>query len=126
MKNVMFFAMAISLVFSGNVLAGNLSGFQQGEIKGNVVVKDSLNMHGIITGDVEVPRGSYFELHGIVQGNVTSDKGSRVAIHGIVEGTLKNNGGQVEIYGIVKNFTNRYGGKVLIDPESIVNGKKGG
>ena len=126
MKLTVSLVVVLSFVLSGYAFAGNLSGFQQGKIKENVVVKDSLNMHGIITGNVKVPRSSYFELHGIVNGNVTAERNSKVVVHGIIEGTLKNNGGQVEIYGIVKNLNNRSGGKVMIDPESIVNGKRGG
>ena len=79
---------------------------EHGKIEGSIHLDYDLTLHGIVTGDVFVAKGSVFVLHGICSQNLVVDKSSQAYLHGIVNGNVHNNGGVLEIYGIVNGYVN--------------------
>lgn len=69
------------------------------KIEGPFVIDRDLRIHGMITKQATVASGRTLHLHGMVTGDLIVRPGATAIIHGMVNGTVRNEGGQVEIYG---------------------------
>jgi hypothetical protein len=78
----------------------------------------SLNVSGMVTGDVTVERGGYAVIRGQVNGSVVNN-GGMVGIHGMAN-RVQANGGETTIHGMVQSI--RGSGTVRYKAGAIVGG----
>lgn len=94
---------------------------EHGKIENDVYLNYDLTLHGMITGDVIVGKGSNFVLHGTCCKNLVLEQGSSVRLNGMVCGNVNNNGGFLEVYGLVNgSIQTSEHGKTFIDPKATV------
>lgn len=94
------------------------------EIKGDVIVDDSFQLNGSITGNATIISGGEFILHGTCGRDLIVEPGAVVHIHGTVMGNILNNGGQVEIYGVVGGDIYSFSGETFVSEDSVISGRR--
>ena len=92
----------------------------EGPVAGPIIVRADTRLYGLVTGDVTVPRGVTLELEGVVTGNLLACPGSRVLVHGEVRGRLFNEGAAVSIYGEVGSVRDAEGQGSYLAPCGMI------
>ena len=92
----------------------------EGPVAGPIIVRTDTRLYGLVTGDVTVPRGVTLELEGVVTGNLLACPGSRVLVHGEVRGRLFNEGAAVSIYGEVGSLRDADEHRSYLAPCAVV------
>jgi hypothetical protein len=93
---------------------------EHGKIKGDVFVDDTLDLHGMIAGNVVAGKGSYLILHGMICETLTLETGSVVVVHGMVCKDIINNGGDLKVFGMVNGIIYNHNGELYLDRQAIV------
>jgi len=87
------------------------------------VTNESINLTGMVTGNIHVGEDGYLQLHGMILGDITiSDRGI-VKLHGMVDGSVNNLGGVLEVYGMVEGKVLHQGGRTTYYKGAVVDGK---
>ena len=94
---------------------------EHGKLPGGTVIRDSLELHGMIAGDARVSCGGALGLYGTVAGDLVVEDGATAMIHGTVAGDLVNRG-TVEIAGVVAGEL-RGTGTSVVRPGAVVSGR---
>ena len=71
-------------------------------------------------GAQTVEAGSTLYLHGMVTGDLIVKPGATAIVHGMVNGTVRNEGGQVEIYGKADRVADTGSTRTHIDPKAAI------
>jgi cytoskeletal protein CcmA (bactofilin family) len=69
--------------------------------KGDVCVTDTLEVYGVLDGNITVATGGKLEIYGRVAGNVTIEPGGRLEHWGVIDGDLYDRGGTLDVDGRV-------------------------
>ena len=80
-----------------------------------VITNDTLFL-GIAVGSARVAMGATLEMQGIILGDLVLDPGTRVLMDGIVHGNVINEGGLLEVFGIVHGEIRGNPGACLLYP----------
>jgi hypothetical protein len=91
-----------------------------GTLKGDQVLTDEMEFHGIATGDFDVQRGGRLVLHGMVSGTLTVHKGGRAIVHGTVGKHAINRGGSLEIFGTVSGTLHQLAGETRVSAKADI------
>ena len=96
-----------------------------GSISGNVTVLDGgkVYVRGAIYGHLNVESGGRVHVYGNLQGSLTVEKGAKVIVSGVVGGDAVNNGGRMFIDGMGKVLgrVRRNGGETQVDDHAKVH-----
>ena len=92
----------------------------EGPVTGPIIIRSDTRLYGLVNGDVTVPRGVTLELEGVVTGNLLACPGSRVLLHGEVRGRLFNEGAAVSVYGEVGSLRDSEEHPSYLAPCSVV------
>ena len=90
------------------------------KIKGDTILNEDTQLHGMIVGLTTVSENVILQLHGMVIGTVIIREGSTVYLHGMVNGSVINKGGHLEVFGIVNGKIIRESGETIVNPKAIV------
>lgn len=83
---------------------------------------DTVELTGMVIGDVNVRSGGLLELRGMVDGSVTVHVGGGVQLRGTVMRNVRNVGGALNIFGVVKGTVLHQSGTTTYYKGTIVNG----
>ncbi|WP_242242763.1 AAA domain-containing protein [Bacillus cereus group sp. BfR-BA-01309] len=83
-----------------------------GVIKGDIVIRKGgeLNLSGIVQGDITLETASKLQISGVVNGDVLMSTASVCNCTGIVNGDIENNGGKLTVSGFVNGYLYRNAG----------------
>ncbi len=97
---------------------------ERGQIAGDLVVNESLELWGNVGGNVTVVEGGKFYLRGSILGNLIVQYGGRVHVYGQVHGdvTVFDNTKLIHSGHIGGDLIND-GGRLFIDRKAKVEGK---
>jgi cytoskeletal protein CcmA (bactofilin family) len=91
-----------------------------GKHDGSLVVEnDSLQIYGMIAGDLVVRDRAVVHLHGMVCGDVFVE-GGQLDLHGMVDGNVRNLGGQLRVFGSIHGSLFEVSGTTSVDPNAVV------
>ena len=93
--------------------------------EGSVVVigPRATQMTGLVKGDLFVRDNSTCEIVGMVTGNLVAERTGKAILRGMVAKDVKSTGGDVEIHGMVQGDVVNEGGRIYVDPKSLVRGQ---
>lgn len=92
----------------------------EGPVAGPIIIRSDTRLYGLVSGDVTVPRGVTLELEGVVTGNLLACPGSCVLVHGEVRGRLFNEGAAVSIFGEVGSLRDADGQPAYVAPCAVI------
>lgn len=90
------------------------------KIEGPFIIDRDMRVNGMITVEATVEAGSTLYLHGMVTGDLIVKPGATAIVHGMVNGTVRNEGGQVEIYGKADRVADTGSTRTHIDPKAAI------
>ena len=97
---------------------------ERGQIAGDLIVAEPLELWGNVGGNVTVREGGKFYLRGSILGNLFVEPGGRVHIYGQIHGSVTVFEGTKLIHsGVIKGDLINEGGRLFIERKSKVNGK---
>src|SRR5262249_20429672 len=97
---------------------------ERGQIAGDFVVKEAIELWGSVGGDVTVAEGGKLYVRGAVYGNISLEWGGRAHIFGRVIGSLTvKRGAKVIHSGILGGDAINKGGRLYIESTATINGK---
>jgi hypothetical protein len=94
-----------------------------GIIERDLIVRDKIQLLGILKGQTYVKKNGVFILNGSGYGDVFVEVGGMAYIHGQLNGNIYNKGGYLKMTGRLKGNIIEEGGLTKIDSESDFNGK---
>jgi len=77
---------------------------EHGKIDSDILLREELIFHGMVTGNATVDNGGRLILHGMCCKNLIIKKGGECYLHGTVTGDVDNIGGYLEVYGTISGF----------------------
>ncbi len=92
----------------------------QSTISGNVLVKGSSLIQGMVTGSVYVLKGAALTLQGMVNGSIYILPGGKADIMGMVNRDVVNQGGVVSIEGTIAGTVKRTSGSTKIASGAVI------
>jgi cytoskeletal protein CcmA (bactofilin family) len=97
---------------------------ERGQIAGDLIVAEPLELWGNVGGSVTVREGGKFYLRGSILGNLFVEPGGRVHIYGQIHGSVTIFEKTKLIHsGVIKGDLINEGGRLFIERKSKVNGK---
>lgn len=93
------------------------------KIEGDLIVDDTLDLYGMVTGTITVTRKGQLNLMGICGCDLIVKKRGGAVVTGIVGGHVRNRKGSVTIYGCVHGNVVTTEGATAIDDRAIINGQ---
>jgi cytoskeletal protein CcmA (bactofilin family) len=97
---------------------------ERGQIAGDFLVNEAIELWGTVGGNVTVGEKGKFYLRGGVYGDITVEYGGRAHIFGRVIGTLTvKRGAKVIHSGVLGGDAINKGGRLYIENTAVINGK---
>lgn len=97
---------------------------ERGQLTGNQVIDEAVDLWGNIVGNVSVVDGGKIYVRGNIYGDMTVYDGGRVHIFGNVTGNLTiKDGAKVIHSGVVGGNITNNGGRLFVDVNAKVLGK---
>ena len=92
------------------------------KIVGAERVSDSLQLHGMITGDTTVVAGGRLTLHGMCCQDLVIEGGAEALLYGMVAGNVYNRGGKLAAFGMITGSLMTEAGETKIDSNAVIRG----
>ena len=86
------------------------------------VTDDTVELRGMVVGQVDVNSGGLLQLLGMVVGTLVVHPGGAAIIRGTVNGNVQNLGGAVEVFGMINGELDHKSGRVTFAKDAMVNG----
>jgi cytoskeletal protein CcmA (bactofilin family) len=97
---------------------------ERGQIAGDQIVSEPLELTGSFAGKVTVIDGGKMYLRGAVYGDLIVEEGGRVHVYGHISGSLiVEEGAKVIVSGVVGRDVINNGGRVFLDEMARVMGR---
>jgi cytoskeletal protein CcmA (bactofilin family) len=97
---------------------------ERGQIQGDQVIAEAIDLWGSILGDVTVVEGGKMYVRGAIYGNLTVADGGRVHIYGNVTGNLLvKEGAKVIHSGVIGGEAVNRGGRLFVEDCARIIGK---
>lgn len=97
---------------------------ERGQIAGDVVVSDEMELWGNVGGNVTVANGGKFYLRGAIYGNMVVEPGGRVHIFGQIKGDVTIHKKTKLVHsGVIGGDLINEGGRLYVDRTAKVGGK---
>ena len=94
---------------------------EHGKIDGDLIIEDSLELHGMVTGNIQVLRDSTLFLHGTCCKNLIIKAGGAAKVHGMVSGNVNNEGGKLDVFGtVIGSVSTSVDGSTYVDPNAVI------
>lgn len=87
---------------------------------GDLTIKEETVLHGIVNGNVTVPRGEKLLIYGIINGDLFVKKDGMAKVRGTINGSIWNDCGVVELHGSVKSVFEKGDAITIVDKAAVV------
>lgn len=93
------------------------------QIEGPFFIENDLLFRGMITKGATVRSGVTLDLKGMIAGDLDVEHGARALIYGMVPGTVRNHGGYVQVFGVVGATVDLSPeARTIIEPKAVISG----